>query len=268
MTEQNSDSNVLQPKRIGYLLLLGIVFVPYVFVWFLLKPGYRKTARILGFSWLIIVLLIIVIPNKGGNEPADGVKSVVEEPSIESDSTKVDTPTPIPEEEVVAVSIEDMMPQKQKNFIEVLKKAWEKSEYEYTDVEKYKLMKERRNAVSNGFQMTDWVGSVSHKEYRQDANEISLAIFLYQVGGLSNSIRVGTGSSADPKYRTPTTIKEGSSLFDIALELENDDKVKFSGILYLKDYSPWSRKRADDNPLDGFGQLSFLTKFSKLEKID
>ncbi|HPI25986.1 MAG TPA: hypothetical protein PLO57_05920 [Candidatus Cloacimonadota bacterium] len=268
MAEQNSELYALQPKRIGCLLLLGILFVPYVFVWFLLKPGYKKTARILGFSWLIIVLLIIIIPGKGGNEPAAGVKSVVEKPSIESDSTIVDTPTTIPEAKVVAVLLEDMMPQKQKNLIEVLKKAWEKSEYDYTEAEKYKLIKERKNSISNGYQMTDWVGTVFDAQFHQDANEISLVIVLYQGNDLYETIQVGTGTSADPKHRAPTTIKEGSSLFDLALELKSDDKVRFSGILYLRDYSPWSAKRADDNPLDSFGQQSFLTKFSKIEKIE
>lgn len=266
MGEHDLDSNNLQNKKIGILLLIGIVAMPYVFVWFLLKQGYTKTARILGFSWLIIVLAIMIIPDSESMDPATKSNPVVEESTISSDSIVVETPTTKPEEVAVA-SIEDIMPQKQRSFIEVLKKAWEKSEYDYTEAEKYKLIKERKNSVSNGYQMTEWIGTVINAEYRQEANEISLSISLYD-GGSYYVICVGTGASADRNNRVPTTIKEGSSLFDLALELESGDKVKFSGTLYLKDYSPWSAKRADDNPLDGFGGLYFLTKFTKLERFD
>lgn len=165
-------------------------------------------------------------------------------------------------------SWEDLMPQSERNLIDVLKKAWEKSEYDYTEAEKYKLIKERKNSVSNGYQMTDWVGTVFDAQYHQETNEISLVIVIYQGDDLYETIQVGTGTSADPKYRAPTTIKEGSSLFDLALELKSDDKVKFSGTLFLKNFSPWSAKRANDNPLDGFGGLYFMTKFTKLEKLD
>lgn len=147
-------------------------------------------------------------------------------------------------------------------------KAWAKHVYIYTKSKKYKLIKERKSTLSNGYQMTDWVGTVESVQYHQEANEISLAILLYQGDDRYQSIDVGTGASADPKYRAPTTIKEGSALFDKALDLNHGDKVKFSGTLYLKSFSPWSAKRADDNPLDSFGGLDFLTKFSKLQKLD
>lgn len=217
-----------------------------------------------------LLLLILLIPFMfvfGCRRNNNGVGAVQD-----SVATNMPTDTISTIDEIVEVTkssrLEDLMPQSERNLIEVLKKGWEKSEYKYTEAEKYKLIKERKNSVSNGYQMNDWVGTVFDAQYHQAANEISLAIVLYQGNDLYETIEVGTGTSADPKYRAPTTIKEGSSLFDIALELKSDDKVKFSGTLYLKDFSPWSAKRADDNPLDGFGQLSFLTKFSKLEKLE
>ena len=264
MADQDTNSTVPQNKKLSPLLLLGILFMPYFFVWFLLKPGYSKTVRILGFSWMLIVLLIIINPDKESQKLATERIPDVEDSSIASDSIEVDTPA-TKTEEVVEISFEDLMPQKERNLIDVLKKAWAKSEYSYTESEKYKLIKERKSTLSNGYQMTDWVGTVESAQYHQEANEISLAILLYQG---DQSIDVGTGASADPKYRAPTTIKEGSALFDKALDLNHGDKVKFSGTLYLKSFSPWSAKRADDNPLDSFGGLDFLTKFSKLQKLD
>ncbi len=116
--------------------------------------------------------------------------------------------------------------------------------------------------------MTEWVGTVFDTEYNQKASEIGLVIILYKGKKFYEEIKIGTGSSADPKYRVPTTIKEGTALFNKAIELKPGDKVRFSGTLYLKDFCPWNTEWADDNPLDSFAQLSFLTKFTKLERID
>ena len=44
-------------RKVGFWLGLGILLVPYVFVWFLLRKGYSKTARIISFLWLIVLFL-------------------------------------------------------------------------------------------------------------------------------------------------------------------------------------------------------------------
>lgn len=41
------------------LLIIGIVFMPYIFSWFTLRKGYSKSVRISAFIWMIAVLLII-----------------------------------------------------------------------------------------------------------------------------------------------------------------------------------------------------------------
>ncbi|HRT84327.1 MAG TPA: hypothetical protein P5523_06780 [Bacteroidales bacterium] len=267
MTEHNKGIEAHQTRKIGFILILGIVFIPFVFVWFILKPGYSKTARLIGFSWLIIILLIIIIPYINTKKPVVIEKSVVEESSIVNDSIVADTSLTTPQE-VVEVSLDSLMPQKEKNLIEILKKAWEKDKHDYSEAEKYKLIKERKNSIANGYQMTEWVGTVFDTEYNQKASEIGLVIILYKGKKFYEEIKIGTGSSADPKYRVPTTIKEGTALFNKAIELKPGDKVRFSGTLYLKDFCPWNTEWADDNPLDSFAQLSFLTKFTKLERID
>lgn len=38
-------------------LFLGNLFIPFVFVWFLLRKGYSTRARVIGFGWLAIYLL-------------------------------------------------------------------------------------------------------------------------------------------------------------------------------------------------------------------
>jgi hypothetical protein len=46
-----------RPKK--WPLIVGILFLPYIFSWFTLRAGYSKTARILSFAWMIVVLNIV-----------------------------------------------------------------------------------------------------------------------------------------------------------------------------------------------------------------
>lgn len=48
-----------KPKRIvGAFLTLGILFLPFIFAWALLWPGYSLRARIVGFGWLALFVAI------------------------------------------------------------------------------------------------------------------------------------------------------------------------------------------------------------------
>lgn len=47
-----------EPQRIPSLpLFLGNVFLPFIFVWFLLRKGYSTRARVIGFGWLAVYFL-------------------------------------------------------------------------------------------------------------------------------------------------------------------------------------------------------------------
>jgi len=46
------------PRKVGILLGLGIFLFPIIFVWFTLRKGHSKKARVLSFGWLIFCFLI------------------------------------------------------------------------------------------------------------------------------------------------------------------------------------------------------------------
>ena len=48
---------------IGFPLLVGIFFLPFVFAWFTLRRGYSPSARIGAFVWMVAVIFIISIGN-------------------------------------------------------------------------------------------------------------------------------------------------------------------------------------------------------------
>lgn len=51
-------------RRVSWLLLLGVIFLPIAFVWYLLRKGYSPMAMVLGLAWTIpatIIMLVVLI---------------------------------------------------------------------------------------------------------------------------------------------------------------------------------------------------------------
>lgn len=46
-------------RKVGVLLGIGILFMPYIFSWVLLRSGYSARSRVCGFAWLFVVLLAL-----------------------------------------------------------------------------------------------------------------------------------------------------------------------------------------------------------------
>lgn len=62
-----SDNSEICPKcgyrnkrSLSLLLGLGIFFIPFVFVWFVLRKGYSKTVRVISFGYLILITLSLM----------------------------------------------------------------------------------------------------------------------------------------------------------------------------------------------------------------
>lgn len=55
--------NPARPVPTG--LVIGIALLPFVFAWFLLRPGYSVWARVLAFGWLGVCLILFALPRPG-----------------------------------------------------------------------------------------------------------------------------------------------------------------------------------------------------------
>jgi len=49
-------------KLKNFLLFIGVLFLPYIFVWFTLKSGYKTSTRILSFSYLALSIGLMFMP--------------------------------------------------------------------------------------------------------------------------------------------------------------------------------------------------------------
>lgn len=66
-------SKVNTSKAVSPLLKLGILLFPLLFSWFTLKSGYTTKARIVSFSWLALIFLVVAT----GNETADTITGLI-----------------------------------------------------------------------------------------------------------------------------------------------------------------------------------------------
>lgn len=66
-------------RQVGFLLGVGIVFIPMIFSWFLLRKGHSVLSRIIGFGWLILSLLVVLgsssTPTTASTAPAQQAPS-------------------------------------------------------------------------------------------------------------------------------------------------------------------------------------------------
>jgi ribosomal protein L37E len=53
------QSNPIPTKKVGILLAIGILFLPYIFSWFTLQKGYSTLTKLVSFGWLCIVALTL-----------------------------------------------------------------------------------------------------------------------------------------------------------------------------------------------------------------
>lgn len=64
MNSQNSAAE--STRKISVPLLIGIIFLPFIFSWFLLREGYSTVARVVALGWAAIALLALL--TSGGDE--------------------------------------------------------------------------------------------------------------------------------------------------------------------------------------------------------
>ena len=57
----NSDNVDSDQRRVGILLALGIIFIPYVFSWLTLRYGFSLKSRIISLTWLGACVLILLL---------------------------------------------------------------------------------------------------------------------------------------------------------------------------------------------------------------
>ena len=69
MSELNDQT--VKPKKVGIILAIGIIFLPFIFAWILLKKGYSQNAKILGLGWLGICIIVMLLPKSNSSSESN-----------------------------------------------------------------------------------------------------------------------------------------------------------------------------------------------------
>ncbi|WP_227502577.1 zinc-ribbon domain-containing protein, partial [Klebsiella sp. 10982] len=77
----NSIKNNQEPRQVSFILALGIVILPILFVWFLFRKGYSKKSRIIGIVYLVLSIIFL------GRSSEDVSYESTETESVTSTST-------------------------------------------------------------------------------------------------------------------------------------------------------------------------------------
>lgn len=91
-----NDVNAPVKRNVGFLLGLGILFFPILFVWFLLRKGHSVLSRLIGFGWLVLSIVIVVSgppssTSSSNRGSSSSVSSAAEEPTDVYTATQVST---------------------------------------------------------------------------------------------------------------------------------------------------------------------------------
>ena len=63
MSSNGNQPDSTKPKSVSIILIIGILFVPFIFSWFTLRKGHTTKAKAIAFGWFFVALLIL-----GGNK--------------------------------------------------------------------------------------------------------------------------------------------------------------------------------------------------------
>jgi len=70
-TSEDSEAVEKAKRMVGRILLwIGIIFLPFIFAWFLLRKGHSTFGRLLGFGWMAFILFLIFVPRSSLPPPA------------------------------------------------------------------------------------------------------------------------------------------------------------------------------------------------------
>lgn len=123
-----------QPRKVSWLLALGILVMPYFFAWFTCRNGYSKVARAISFSWLIV--FVIAQLNRD-----DEIPSTVGAVTQVTPKPQPDNPVyggPLTDCELAGTLVMDMVPILD-SLNQQVKKANSSVEYSYRDFAEWRV---------------------------------------------------------------------------------------------------------------------------------
>jgi hypothetical protein len=208
---------------------------------------------------ILILLLIGFIASFGDDsDDSDDKNKTVSKTQSTQETTKTSTPPPTPKETI-------NIPSSQRRFIDFHKKYSKKYSSTSNALKKSALRVKRNEEletiIDGNLNVSDWIGVIDGSPATTTQGNAHFRVKLY-----GSNIKVGTDNNEINNFINNTLIPKNSSLFNTLSELEDGNKIVFSGVFFRglgnKDY-------LDERSITEGGSMKkpeFNFKFTELKK--
>ncbi len=180
-------------RKVGAALGIGILLLPWLFSWFVLRRGYSTLARIVSFAWLLVFVLIVL----GGQQSSNQVSTASATPP----ATSLGPASPSPGKETESAASAKLTPS-QKNAT--------RSAQQYLSMSGFSrngLIQQLSSSAGDGYDLADATAAVDSLEVDWNENAARSAKQYLEMSGFScKGLIEQLSSSAGDKY----TVKQAT----------------------------------------------------------
>jgi len=185
------DSKGVEKRKVGAALGIGILLLPWIFAWFLLRKGYSPVARVISFVWMAIFFLIVMGNGSSSNQPvtASAASTTASAPSAEPAQASASEP-------------ESNLTAPQRNAVRSAKQY-----LRMTGFSRKGLIAQLSSSAGDGYDVADATAAVDSLDVDWNENAVRSAKQYLGMSGFScKGLIEQLSSSAGDKY----TVKEAT----------------------------------------------------------
>lgn len=181
MTEAavSSDPQSSAARKVGAALGIGILVLPWIFAWFLVRRGYSNIARLISFGWMLTVIIFAIV---GGGRSDQAATSSFAPAAPAAKET-------VPE-------LETKLTPAQKNAVRSAKQY-----LSMTGFSRDGLVQQLSSSAGDGYELADATAAVDSLEVDWNENAVKSANQYLSISGFScKGLIEQLSSSSGDKY--------------------------------------------------------------------
>jgi hypothetical protein len=191
-------------RKVGAALGIGILLLPWIFAWVLLRKGYSVVARLVGFGWMVACFAFVMMSGSGPNQgAAANFASAEAEPAAVAAKSKTARPAKARSAAVTSAASEEPAPEAttrltgpQKNAVRSAKQY-----LRMTGFSREGLIDQLSSSAGDGYDVADATVAVDSLDVDWNANAVKSAKQYLNLTGFScQGLIEQLSSSAGDKY--------------------------------------------------------------------
>lgn len=191
-TDPKSGAN----RKVGAALGIGILILPWIFAWFLLRKGYSNVARVIAFGWMLVIVVFALAGKGGSDQVATASPAPVTAVATATTTPKANRATTAAAVEVPAPETTTRLTGPQKNAARSAKQY-----LRMTGFSREGLIQQLSSSAGDGYDVADATAAVDSLEVDWNQNAVrSAKQYLNMTGFSCKGLIEQLSSSAGDKY--------------------------------------------------------------------